>query len=98
MTRGRWLALVIVVLALVFGLMGGEYSIRDVRTLRRSAQAERDSVAVLTQAVDSLQRELKSILTDPAVQERLAREQWGMLREGEFVYRIQREEGNAPPP
>lgn len=98
MTTGRWLALVVVLLALVFGLVGGEYSTWDVRKLNRDAEAERDSVAVLTQVVDSLGRELKAIQTDPAVQERIAREQWGMLREGEFVYRIQREGAGSGPP
>jgi len=97
-TTGRWLAVAVVVLALVFGLMGGEYGVLDVRQLRRAAVVERDSVAVLERVVDSLDRELKAILNDPAVQERIAREQWGMLRDGEFVYRIQREEGKTSPP
>ncbi len=98
MTPGRWVALVILVLALGFGVMGGEYSILDVRKLRQVAAVERDSVAVLERVVDSLDRELKAILTDPAVQERIAREQWGMLREGEFVYRVQREEAGPGRP
>jgi len=97
-TTGRWLALAVVVLALIFGLVGGEYSILDVRKLKRDATQERDSVVVLTRVIDSLERNLKAILTDPAVQERLAREQWGMLREGEFVYRIQREAVVSGPP
>jgi cell division protein FtsB len=97
-TRGRWLALVVVVLAAGFALLGGEYSIFDLRKLREDARIETDSVAVLTAMVDSLTRELEAILTDPAVQERIAREQWGMLREGEFGYRIQRNAPDSRPP
>jgi cell division protein FtsB len=97
-TTGRWVALVILLLALVFGMVGGEYSIFDLRTMEREAAREQDSVAVLTRAVDSLDEELEAILTDPAVQERIAREKWGMLRDGEFVFRVQRDSvpGRAP--
>ena len=98
MTRGRWLALVVLILAAGFALLGGEYSIFDLRELRADARIETDSVAVLTATVDSLTRELEAILTDPAVQERIAREHWGMLREGEFGYRVQRESRDAAPP
>ncbi len=98
MTRLRWLGAALLLLMAGFALLGGEYSIWDLRHLRQDARIEADSVAALTAAVDSLERELKAILTDPAVQERIAREEWGMLREGEFGYRVQREAPDSGSP
>lgn len=90
MTRGRWVALVVVLLAAVFALAGGEYGVQDLRQLRAAERAEADSVAALATVVDSLERDLTAVLTDPDVQERIAREQFGMLRDGEFGYQIRR--------
>ena len=84
------MAVAVVVLAVVFALVGGEYSIFNLRQLRQAERVEADSVAGLATAVDSLERELQAVLTDPRVQERIAREQFGMLRDDEFVYQIRR--------
>ena len=43
---------------------------------------------VLRKIVDSLEKEAVAIERDPRVQERVAREAFGMIREGEFLYRI----------
>jgi hypothetical protein len=38
--------------------------------------------------VDSLERLAIAIESDPVMQERVARERFGMLRKGEFLYRL----------
>jgi cell division protein FtsB len=43
---------------------------------------------VLRSAVDSLRRVVNALENDPATQERVAREQFGMIRDGEILYRI----------
>ena len=43
---------------------------------------------VLTRLVDSLERAAVAIEHDPRTQERVARERFGMLRKGEFLYRL----------
>ncbi len=93
MTRGRRLVLIIVGLALLFAFTGGEYSTLDWLALRRQERDEARRVAELRAAVDSLQREAVAIETDPVVQERIAREQFGMLRRGEFSYQLLQEDG-----
>ncbi len=90
MTRGRRLGLAFIALGLVFAAAAGEYSTWDWLTLRREAEAERDRIAALRVEVDSLRQEAVAIETDAAVQERLARELYGMLRTGEFAYLIER--------
>ena len=77
-----------IVAAVYFALQGGEYSTVD---LFRQGQRER----MLAQMVDSLQHEvdslkaLKKLLdTDPATQERIAREDFGMIRDKELLFRF----------
>ena len=77
-----------IVFAIYFAVQGGEYS-----TVSLFKQRERERA--LSQMVDSLQRDLDSlkllkrrIETDPATQERIAREDFGMLREKELLFRF----------
>ena len=75
--------------AFAFALMGGEYSTVDLwhqRQFKQRLAAETDS---LSREVDSLRREAKAVLTDRATQERIAREQYGMVRgDKEILYRL----------
>ena len=74
-------------LALV-ALFAGEYSTLDWLKLREHLAEERDSVAALRVVGDSLRRAATALETDPAALERKAREKLGMIRDGEFLYRI----------
>lgn len=88
MTRKRWLFLVLVLAALVFAAQAGEYSTPQWLSLRAREKAMRAEVAALTREVDSLTRFKKLVETDPATQERIAREQYGMLRPGEIEFTV----------
>jgi len=88
MTRARWIGLGIVILALIFAIEGGEYSTWDWWKLRGQEREEKAAVTDLRRTVDSLDKVLKGVQTDPKVQERIAREQYGMIRRGEFLYRL----------
>jgi len=79
---------VILALALLFAVQGGEYSTWDWMTLRREEADEKSRIVELRKEVDSLEKEAIAVERDPATQERLARELYGMLRKGEFVYNI----------
>jgi cell division protein FtsB len=78
----------IVALALLFAVQGGEYSTWDLLTLRREEREELSRIAELRREVDSLEKEAIAVERDPATQERLARELYGMLRKGEYLYSI----------
>ncbi len=86
MTRIRWVGLGILLAALFFAAQGGEYSTLQWLELRRRERAERDSVAVLERAIDSLARLARALETDAATQERYARELFGMIRPGEHAF------------
>jgi len=85
--RAVWILLIAI--ALYFALQGGEYSTRDLFVLRgRSGELARD-VDSLHRQVDSLSRYLRLVKTDSATQERIAREEFGMVRgEKEMLYRF----------
>jgi cell division protein FtsB len=74
--------------ALYFALQGGEYGTLDLLQLRKEEAAEQGKVERLTRVVDSLEHAAASIERDPRTQERVARERFGMLRKGEFLYRL----------
>jgi cell division protein FtsB len=80
--------LVIVVLALLFAVQGGEYSTWNWWELRRSERRETAAVVELQDVVDSLEKAARAIERDPKVQERVARESFGMIRSGEFLFRV----------
>ncbi len=84
----RRLLLAVVLLALLFGIEGGEYGTGDWLALRRQAREERMMVAELTRDVDSLTGALRRLERDPATQEKVAREEFGMVRDGEVLYRL----------
>jgi cell division protein FtsB len=86
-SKGR-VTLVILLVAALFALLGGEYSTWDWYQLRRERDREREKIAELTRVTDSLERAAVAVETDPVVQERLARELYGMMRDGEYGYSI----------
>jgi cell division protein FtsB len=88
MNLARWAIILGVIFALYFAFQGGEYGTLDLRLLRKEVAEESTSVSRLHQVVDSLERLATAIEKDPRMQERVARERFGMLRPGEFLYRL----------
>jgi cell division protein FtsB len=75
--------------ASAYAIFGGEYNTLDWLNLRRQERTEQARIEQLTVEVDSLRAYAKAVATDRRLQERLAREQFGMIRKGEFLYRLQ---------
>jgi len=79
----------VVVAALVYAVQGGEWGTDDLLAQRARAARLRSQIDSLRHEVDSLARVKKAIQTDPAVQERIAREEFGMVRgDKELLYRF----------
>jgi cell division protein FtsB len=75
-------------LAIYFAVFGGEYSIFD---LKRIEALERERAAELARTeaeIDSLAAVAEHLETDPEAIEREARESYGMIRDGEILYRF----------
>ena len=75
--------------AIVFAVQGGEWGTSDLMAQRSRAARLRAEIDSLQRDVDSLAKVKKSIQTDPVVQERIAREEFGMVRgDKELLYRF----------
>jgi cell division protein FtsB len=90
-SRPKLLGVLVLVSALIFALAGGEYGTLDWLELRRQERAEQRAITELTAEVDSLKRFAKAVDTDRRLMERIAREEFGMIRKGEFLYRLQQD-------
>lgn len=86
---GRIVLALVIGGGLLFAFQGGEYSTMDLwrqRQRKVRLQAETDSLA---RSVDSLRQVVKAVQTDRATQERIAREEFGMVRgDKEIIYRL----------
>jgi cell division protein FtsB len=75
--------------ALAFALQGGEYSTADLWRQYNHKRALTRNVDSLQKLVDSLGRFTKLVQSDSATQERIAREEFGMVRgDKEILYRF----------
>jgi cell division protein FtsB len=86
-SRIIWIAIGAVVL--VYALQGGEYSTTALLGQQARAKRMRAGMDSLRHEIDSLARVKKAVQADPAVQERIAREEFGMVRGNkEILYRF----------
>lgn len=88
MTRARVAGIVAAAVLAGLAFQAGEYGTLDWLKLRRQLLDERRAVEDLTARLDSLERLSHALETDPVAQERAAREQFGMIRKGELLYRL----------
>lgn len=92
--RVLWTALGAV--ALVFAVQGGEYSTLDLLRQRRQTVLLRAQIDSLQRLVDSLGHYRDRVLHDPALQERIGREEFGWVRgDKEMLYRFDAPAGGA---
>lgn len=84
----RAIAPVLVLASAYYAVFGGEYSMFELRSARAAVADERLELAALEQRVDSLRAWADSLRADPVTLERIAREHFGMIREGEMLYRF----------
>jgi cell division protein FtsB len=75
-------------LAVYYALFGGEYSLLELRRARTEIQAKELELVALTRTLDSLRAWVDSLQNDSATLERLARERFGLIRDGEILYRM----------
>ena len=88
MTRRRIAGLAGALVLVSVAVFAGEYSTIDWLNVRTQLADQREAVTELRVELDSLARIARALETDPAAQERAAREGFGMIRDGEILYRI----------
>ena len=87
--KGRHLlAAAVLAVAMYYAAFGGEYSAVDLLRLKRDRRGADQALARTRREVDSLKVQAQKLERDPATIERVARERFGMIREGETLYRF----------
>lgn len=87
--RIRRIAVVSAIAAVAtFAVQGGEWGTFDLLMQKRRVARLTVAVDSLQHMVDSLKRYRVRIERDPALQERIAREEFGMVRGNELLYRF----------
>jgi cell division protein FtsB len=81
-------------LASYFTVFGGEYSVFELRSLETLEQERAADLYVTEAEIDSLRTMAAQLENDPDAIEREARERYGMIRDGEILYRFR----EAAPP
>ncbi len=72
--------------AVYFLVQGGEYGTTDLVRQRMEKRRLTATIDSLEAEVDSLRKFRKAVESDPKTQERIAREQFGMVRGSEILY------------
>lgn len=86
----RALRRVIYVLAVVVLLLAAVQSYQDLRAAQRRSAELDQRIAVVEGEIARLQRASEAVRTDPETMERVARQQLGLVREGEVVLMLPR--------
>ena len=82
LVAARWLA------GGYYLLLGGEYSSLDLRSLRQEQRTLGGRVDSLAAVTDSLEAWADSLEAIPALIEKVARERYGFIRDGEQLFRF----------
>jgi cell division protein FtsB len=87
-TGRRLLLAGVAALAGYYAVWGGEYSAWDLVRIGESRREAEAALQATRREVDSLRALATKLEGDPATIERIARERFGMIREGELLYRF----------
>lgn len=71
-----------------YGLFGGIYNVLDIRAMQTDRAALVDRVDSLVSLTDSLVHRGDSLVANPEAIERVAREEFGFVRDGEILIRF----------
>ena len=82
--------------ALYFLFFGGDYSFLDLWRMGQEHEREVAELEAVRAHVAELREKADSLGTDSAALERLAREQFGLIRDGERLYRFVEPDTAAP--
>ena len=82
-----------------FAVEAGEYGTSDLLRVRRRIGETATAIDSLKRVVDSLSLQKRDVMTNPAVQERIAREEFGMVKgDRELIYHVLRPDSTAVSP
>ena len=78
----------VLLLAAYYAVFSGEYSWFALREVRMELEQVEDELTRKNQQIDCLLALADSVESDPSMLERIARERFGMIMDGETLYRF----------
>ncbi|HEX7051676.1 MAG TPA: septum formation initiator family protein [Longimicrobiales bacterium] len=96
MKRRNFLFIAVLGAALYFALFGGEYGLLELRALDRQRRREALRLEELRHEVAGLRARADSLASDSATLERIARERYGLIKDGERLYRFVQDTSLTP--
>jgi cell division protein FtsB len=75
-------------LAIYFAIFGGDYTVFQVGNLEELEEASAAELVITEAEIDSLEAVAWELENDPEAIERVARESYGMVKDGEILYRF----------
>lgn len=75
-------------IVLYYAVYGGEYSAFDLRAFRTDVEEAREELERVREETERLEARADSLASDDLALERVARERFGMIRDGEILYRF----------
>lgn len=95
--NATWFLVAGLVLLLLQDVLGTHGVLAMRHSMKQSAEIQKE-IQQLNQQNEDLQKHVKSLKTDPAAIERIAREDMGLARPGEYIFKIQPKPGAPTTP
>jgi cell division protein FtsB len=78
----------LLLVAFYYAVFGGGYSVLDLNRIHTQTEAAQAELELLREETRALELRADALENDPRTLERLARERFGMIRDGEVLYRF----------
>lgn len=75
-------------LVLVYFFLFGDYGVQRIRKQRQEIVRLEQTVERLQQEQEELKKTIELLKTDPEYIEKIAREEYGLVKEGEIIYKV----------
>jgi cell division protein FtsB len=95
--NATWFLVAGLVLLVLQDVLGTHGVLAMRHSMKQSAQIQKE-IQQLNQENEQLQKRVQSLKTDPAAIERIAREDMGLARPGEYIFKIQPKPGEPTTP
>ena len=83
--------------AAYFAVAGGDYSVFEARQAEARLEARQADIRRVRNEIDSLRARADSLKHSDEALERLARERYGFIRDGEYLYRVSEPQARERP-
>lgn len=87
----------VLALAAYFAVLGGDYSLFEARQAEARLDARQSEIRDARHEIDSMRARIDSLRYNDEALERFAREHYGFIRDGEYLYRISEPEEAGRP-